>query len=137
MNLSNLSGLEKMEVYLRTLTKTFQEFDVQTKMFPNSGIAVRTMKLKAGEVVLGKIHKEWNVNILASGSMYVSNDPTKDFVRVEAPAVFETGPESQKFVMCITDCVFMNAIISNNETEDELLNRMAKDTRITNLIKDK
>ena len=128
------SPMEKMEIYLRSLPSAEYEFDVQTQFFAKSGLAVRTLKLKAGEVLIGKIHKEWNVNILASGTMQVTSNPQAEFVTVEAPYVFETGPGSQKFGMCLTDCVFMNAIISSDETEETLLNRMTEESRITKVI---
>lgn len=134
MTVTEYNPMEKMEIFLRSLPTASSEFDVTTQFFSNSGIAVRVMKMKAGEVVIGKIHKEWNVNILASGSLWVTNNPEEGKVRVDAPYVFETGPGSQKFVMCITDCVFMNAITSNNETEEELVNRMSKESRVTKLI---
>jgi len=131
------NGMDKMEVYLRSLSKAKDgvDYPVETKVFDNSGIAVRYIQIPAGEVVLGKVHKEWNVNILTQGSLWVTSDPTKDFVRIEAPYTFETGPGAQKFVMCETDCVFMNVIRAlPNETEDEVVNRMAEETKITKEI---
>ena len=129
------SPMEKMEIHLRSLPNAIVGYgDVKTDFFPNSGLAVRTLRMKAGEVVIGKIHKEWNVNTLVSGSLHITNNPDGKLVRVDAPQVFETGPGSQKLVMCITDCVFMNTIVSHNETEEELLNRMTEESRVTKQI---
>ncbi len=128
------SPMEKMEIYMRSLPGAVEEFDTTTQIFPSSGLGVRYIKMKAGEVLIGKIHKEWNVNILCSGSLQVASNPEEGFVTLTAPQVFETGPGSQKFVMCLTDCVFMNVLQSENETEDEMVNRMAEDTRITKVI---
>ena len=128
--------MEQLEILLRAKHEIFTADEVPTvvKQMPNSGLGVRYVKLVAGSVYLGKVHKEWSLNILASGSMYVMADPTKDKLKVEAPYVFETGPGSQKFVMCITDCVFMNVLKSENESIDDMENRMASNSRITKLI---
>ena len=133
----NLNGMDKMELYIRSLptAKNIEDYEAETKVFENAGIAVRYMKASKGEVIIGRVHKEWNVNILTQGTLLVTNDPTKDFLRIEAPYTFETGPGSQKFGMCETDCVFMNVIRTlPNETEDEVLDRMTEDTKITKEI---
>ncbi len=135
MDIIEYTPMEKMEIFLRSLPSVIEEFDVQNQVMPNSGIMVRTLKMKAGEVIIGKIHTEWNVNILASGSMYVTSNPEDAYVKVDAPYVFETGPGSQKFGMCITDCVFMNAIrCEDGETGEEVVDRMTKESRVTNSI---
>jgi len=131
------NGIDRMEIYLRSLpnAKDISDYEAETHVFDNSGLAIRYVKMNAGEVVLGKVHKEWNVNVLTQGSLWVTNDPTKDFVRIEAPYTFETGPGSQKFVMCETACIFMNVIRTlPNETKEEVLKRMAEDTKITKEI---
>lgn len=135
--LIHYTPMEHMEIYLRGLPNAVAAEDVpsEIKQFPNCGLGVKYVYLSGGSVYIGKIHKEWSMNILASGSMYVMADPTKEKVKVEAPYVFETGAGSQKFVMCITDCVFMNVLKSNNETKTEMENRMAEDTRITKAIR--
>ena len=134
-NLDIYTPIEKMEIFLRSLPQmATSEFDTNTDFFEGSKLAVRTLRLKAGEVILGKIHKVHTVNILVSGSLYVTGNPEGGFVKLVAPQLFETGPNSQKFGMCLTDCVFMNIMQSENETEEELLGRVTEDSRITKLI---
>jgi len=129
-----LNPMEAMEIYIRSMANSFYEFDTDTNVWPNSKLMTRVMKIKAGEIILGKVHKEWNINILASGSIRVTNDPRQPHVQIDAPYVFETGPGSQKLVLAVTDCVFMNVMISENETPEEAVNRMAEDTRVTKLM---
>lgn len=130
----NYTPMEKMEIFLRSLPQFRSEFDVKTEFFPGSKLATRTLSMKAGDIVLGKTHTIYDVSVLMSGSLYVTNNPEGSFVRLDAPQVFETAPGAQKFVMCITDCVFMNIMHSENETADELLERMTVDSRITKTI---
>ncbi len=113
--------------YMRSLPTMFDEFDDAHAVYPNTGLYARHLKMKAGEVFIGSEHKEWTLNILASGILKVTNDPTKGSIRIEAPFTFESGPGSHKFAMCITDCVFMNVMRSENETADEALNRITKE----------
>ncbi|RLC85895.1 MAG: hypothetical protein DRI37_07535 [Chloroflexi bacterium] len=129
------SPMELMEIHLRSLATSMDEFNTNTNVFDNSGLMVRQMKIKAGEIILGKIHNEWNVNILASGSLYVMADPSKDKVKITAPHVFETGPNSQKLGFAITDCVFMNVMRSEpGEKPEEAVSRMTKESRVTKQI---
>ncbi len=130
------SNMEMMEMFISTFPSSSRDLDTKTKLFPNTGIGLRILKSLAGDVILGKIHKVWQVNILASGTMMVTNDPTEKAVKISAPYSFETGPDSQKFGMCLTDCVFINAIVSNNETIEELELRSVKDSRVAKLIKE-
>lgn len=133
--MTDYTPMEKMEVHLRQMSNIIVEAQTKTMLHGGSQLMTRTMTIKAGDIILGKIHKEWNVNILASGSMYVMSDPTKDKVRVDAPQVFETGPGSQKLGMAITDCVFMNVMsYEPGETLDEVVDRMTEDSRITKQI---
>lgn len=134
MNIEPFSPMEFMEVYLRDNATAFEEFNTETHIWAKSKLMTRLMYINAGEVVLGKIHKEWNISILCSGTMLLHSDPTKPGVKVYAPQVFETGPGSQKLAMAVTDCVFMNVMVSENETAEEAVDRMAEDTRVTKII---
>ena len=81
--------------------------------------------MKQGEVVLGHKHDIYTLDMLIEGSMLITNNPEKEFVRIQAPFIFETAPGSQKFGMCETDCTFLNVLrYDEGETEDEVYNRM-------------
>ena len=130
--MKDLIGLKPMDQMIEFMKKeldTFGKDDLPTvtNMLPNSGLMTRTIQTKAGQIIVGEVHKEWNTNVLASGSMLVTDNPCGEYVLIHAPLVFETGPNSQKFGMCITDCTFINIIKTlDGETEDECLNRMAQ-----------
>jgi len=130
--MKDLIGLKPMDQMIEFMKKeldTFGKDELPTvnTMLPNSGMMARTIQVRAGQVIVGEVHKEWNTNILASGSMLVTDNPAGEYVLIHAPMVFETGPGSQKFGMCITDCTFMNIIKTLTlETEEECLQRMAQ-----------
>ncbi len=137
MKLEEYTGMEKAEILMRAMTAGADNPDPEayTQMFENCGLGVRVLKMKAGQMVQGKIHNEWAINILASGVHLVTSDPSEPPVRLEAPQVFESAPGSQKMGMCLTDCVFINVMRSKaKETEDEFINRVVADTRISKAI---
>jgi hypothetical protein len=131
--MKDLIGLKPMDQMIEFMKKELETFGrddrpAENKLLPNSGIMVRHMTVYAGDIIVGEVHNEWNTNILASGSMLVTDDPTGEFALIHAPTVFETGPNSQKFGMAVTDCIFMNVIkTKENETVDECFNRLIKD----------
>lgn len=136
--LKDYSPMEQMELFIRSKSDIREDgYDAETRVFTNSQLLTREVVVPAGEVILGKIHKEWSVNILSSGSLFLIADPTsKQMVRIDAPYIFESGPNSQKLGMAITNCVFINVMKTNkNETVDEALDRMVEDTAITKEIK--
>ncbi len=137
MKIEDYTGMEKAEILLRALTAGTDNPDPEayTQMFENCGLGVRVLEMKAGQLIQGKIHNEWAINILASGTHLVTSDASEPPVRLEAPQVFESAPGSQKLGMCLTDCVFINVMRSNpKETEDEFMDRIVTDTRVSKAI---
>ncbi len=133
--MSLLSPMEKMEVFISLQAGKTTSFDEDLQIYGNTGIGIKTLRMKAGEVVVGRIHEIWCVNMLVSGSMLVTDNPEASFTEIEAPFVFESSPGSQKFGMCQTDCVFINIITTlPDETLDALSKRMAKKSRIEETI---
>ncbi len=134
MTIGDLTPMEKMEVFLHMMPTPLEREDFETEMeiFKGSGLLVRQAKIPAGLAVLGEVHREFNVSILTSGKMMLTNDPldkTKQVI-IEGPQVFESAPLSQKFVITLTDCVFMNIMkVKDNETKDEAFSRMIIDTK--------
>ncbi len=132
--------MEKAEVLIRAMTDGIDNPDPEayTQIFENCGLGVRVLKMKAGQLVQGKIHNEWAVNILASGIHLVTSDPSEPPVRLEGPQVFESAPGSQKLGMCLTDCVFINVVRSQpKETADEFDDRVVSDTLVSKAIQQK
>lgn len=95
------------------------------KVLPNSGLYVRYLKFKAGDMVIGKEHTEWSANILAYGDMIIMDSPYGNKLRISGPKIFESSPGSQKIGKALTDCLFINVYkAEKDETEDEVVKRV-------------
>jgi len=127
--LIGLNPMNQMIEFMKQELDTYGKDDIPTvnTIFPNSGMMVRHIVIEAGNILVGEVHKTWNVNILASGTMLVTDNPAGEYTLIQAPVVFETGPGSQKFGMCITECIFMNVVTTKQgETVDECLHRLTE-----------
>lgn len=84
------------------------EVDVDTMTHHHfaHGIYGREMRIPAGVVVVGKIHRHSTLNVLAQGAMSVTTPEGQKIVR--APAIFTSEPGTKKVALALTDCVFLN-----------------------------
>jgi len=89
---------------------TREESRTIAKLWPNSKLYTRMLPFQAGFTILGAEHKIWSLNILLSGRILVMTDPYGEYVELEGPMVFESGPGTQKLIKALTDCVFMEVI---------------------------
>ena len=105
-------------------------FPVKEEIHKNVGMYSRMIFIPEGTMLLGKEHDEWSLNIFASGTMLLLNDPLKPYVEVTAPQIFETGPGSQKLAKALTDCVFINIVdVDEDETTKDVVDRIVKGTK--------
>ena len=108
-----------------------EEFPTEEAIHNNTRLYSRMIFIPAGTMLLGKEHDEWSLNIFASGTMLLLNDPLKPYVEVTAPKIFETGPGSQKLAKALTDCVFINIVnVEDNETTKDVVDRIVKTKEI-------
>ena len=115
---------------MSSLPSCSQDFDDATKeaLHENCGMYSRVLHIPEGAMLLGKEHAVWGLNILASGSILLMNDPYGEYVRIDAPQVFESGPGSQKLFKALTDCVFINVMnTEENETIGDVMKRIIKE----------
>ena len=111
---------------MSSLPEAFTTFDEWENIYPNTGIYVRGANYKAGDMILGKPHHNWDVTILCSGELIFMGDIHGEQVRLQAPKVFETPPGSQKIGKALTDITVMNIItIRPGETIQEVNKRIA------------
>lgn len=82
------------------------DIDAMTHHHFAHGIYGREMRIPAGVVVVGKIHRYSTLNILAQGSMSVTTPEGQKVIH--APAIFTSLPGMQKAALALTDCVFLN-----------------------------
>lgn len=77
----------------------------------------REMRIPAGTVLTGKIHRHATLNILAQGTIRVTT--ADGSVReLTAPAVFVSPPGCKKVGLALTDVVWINAHPNITNTQD-------------------
>jgi len=83
------------------------------------GAYVRELRVPKDQVVLGKIHRYENINMLIAGTaLIVTSDGTQD--KISAPHIFVSAAGVQKAVRTITDCVFVNVMATESTDLDEI-----------------
>ena len=70
------------------------------------GTYTREMRVPAGTVVTGKIHRHSCLNVLLKGKILVVTD--EDNYELEAPHVFVSGPGVKKAAYVLEDVVWLN-----------------------------
>lgn len=82
------------------------DIDAMTHHHFAHGVYGREMRIPAGVIVVGKIHRYSTLNVLAQGSMSVTTPEGQKVIH--APAIFTSPPGMQKAALTLTDCVFLN-----------------------------
>lgn len=82
------------------------------------GIYCRELRIPAGVVLTGKIHRFETMNILAKGTIRVTTD--EGVKELTAPAIFNSPPEAKKAGYAVTDVVFLN-IHPTEETDVDVI----------------
>lgn len=100
-----------------------QQVDLPLRHYFSRGVYARELTIPAGVVLVGKIHKFSQINILLKGEMSVLTDD--GVKRVRAPFVFESPPGVKRAGFAHEDSVWMT-VHGTNETdldrlEDELI----------------
>lgn len=80
----------------------------------SKGVYAREMRMKEGNLVVGKIHRHENLNILSSGTVSVlSQDGVQT---ISAPHTFVAGEGAKRVIYAHTDCVW--TVIHGTEEKD-------------------
>lgn len=85
--------------YTEDLFSKFPQVEIPTAHHfssGGSGIYAREMKMKEGELVIGKIHKYENLNILSEGEVSVLS--IDGLVRVKAPHTFVASAGAKRMI---------------------------------------
>ncbi len=113
-----------LESYLMGLQGTPEDIDDQltdtlTEYFA-PGIYARELPRKAGDIIIGKIHKYAHLSILLSGVVTVVTE--FDTVTHEAPSVFVSQPGIKRAVYAHTDASFLT-VHPTDETDTALIEK--------------
>ena len=111
--------------------KTLPQIDVPITHHFSKGVYAREMRMKAGELVVGAIHKYENLNILSSGVaqvIYVDNLGEVVKLQIKAPYTLVAKPGAKRVINAVTDIVW-TTIHGTDETDLEKIEEefIAKD----------
>jgi hypothetical protein len=99
------------------------QIDPPVKHYFGEGLYVREMRLHAGELCVGKIHKKSHVLMLMEGRMSVFGHEGPK--AVEAPYLVESPAWTKRAMYAITDCILVTAHATEatdlSEIEAELI----------------
>jgi hypothetical protein len=70
------------------------------------GVASKTLKIKKGELILGKFHRESTINILLEGKIRLAGDGFQAVIT--APQIFVSPAGTQKLGEALEDVLFVN-----------------------------
>lgn len=120
----NVSGMNKTELrdFIHDVEKRLlQETGENVTEIPvthhfSKDVYAREIKIPAGTLLVGKIHKHQNLNILSQGEMTVLS--VDGLVRVKAPYTVVSTPGVKRLAYAHTDCVW-TTIHGTDETDVE------------------
>jgi hypothetical protein len=105
---STREDIERLQVAVSQMPQQ----EVPTTHTFADGIYVRQMRVKAGCVIVGKVHRQLHAFILQKGEMVLTGDG-QDSRRVKAPAMMVSQPGVKRAAVALTDCVVTNVHIAD------------------------
>ena len=87
------------------------------------GMYAREIHMKAGDKIIGKIHKHAHINIISKGVVDVVTE--NGSARYKAPYTFVSEPETKRFVSIVTDTIWTTIHATDStdldDIEDEII----------------
>lgn len=123
INFDKAIGLSKEDLQkyigeLEELMKQGEEIEIPVEHYFSFGVYAREIIIPAGSLIVGKIHKYQNMNILSQGEASVlSIDGIK---RVKAPHTFVSQPGAKRVIYAHTDVVW-TTILGSDEKDHEAI----------------
>lgn len=93
-----------------------EQIEVPLEHHFSKGVYAREMRLPAGSLIVGKIHKHQNLNILSQGEVSVFS--VDGVMRVKAPFTLVASPGAKRVILAHTDVVW-TTIHGTHETDLE------------------
>ena len=107
-------GIDRLEQALREMPQA----EFPTKHYFANGLYVREMQVKAGTVLVGKVHKTQHIFALIQGGMTLVWDSHR--LRVKAPFITVSEPGIKRAGLAHEDCVCLNIHHTNLTDIDEV-----------------
>ena len=120
IELSKSVGIRAKVFQAEAFTKQQPQLKLETNHYFSKGVYAREIKIPAGTILTGEIHKFENLNILSKGSMQVL---TEDGIKeVEAPFTVVSPAGTKRIAYTLTDCVWTTI----HGTDEKDLDRIEK-----------
>ena len=94
------------------------QLEIEINHYFSKDVYAREMKMPKDSLIIGKIHKEQNLNILSQGEVSILS--VDGVMRVKAPFTFVASPGSKRVFYAHTEAVW-TVIHGSNETDLEKL----------------
>lgn len=105
---------EKMRRLVHAVRTQLEPVECPVYHHFSPGVYARELRIPAGSVIVGKIHKHDNMLIMSAGEAEISIDG--QVARVKAPHISVGPAGSQRAAYTITDCVFIS-VHGTHETD--------------------
>lgn len=112
---------ERLREFIRTITLAAQAGErVETPLrhFFTGGICAREITIPKGAVIVGRVHKQGNLNVMLRGNITIL---TEDGIQThEGGAVIASGPGTQRIGYAHEETVWMT-VLATNETDPDVV----------------
>lgn len=80
--------------------------DMRNEYFFAPGVAIKSLRMPAGTIATGKMHRTEHLSILAEGTLQITGADGA-FVELRAPCVVHSHAGAKRVAYAVTDCTFM------------------------------
>lgn len=101
--------------------KQAPQVELPVQHYFSPGVYARYLFIPAGVILVGKIHKYENLNILAQGKIAVLID--NRVKEIQAPFVVVSPPGTKRIAKAITDCVWIT-VLGTEEKDHEIIDKL-------------
>jgi quercetin dioxygenase-like cupin family protein len=105
-------------VALEQAAKREPQLEMHVTHHFSKDVYARELFIPKGAMVVGKIHKHENLNLLASGDITIATDNGP--MRVTAPYIVVSPPGTKRAVLANEDCIWLT-IHGTDETDLEII----------------
>ena len=118
INVRELEKISALEAAIRALPP---ELQIKEELFHHfaEGIYAREMRIPAGTVVVGKMHKYPCINLIMAGTMEVRSTTGRS-LRIQAPYIFTSPAGTKRAGYAVTDLTWVTVHPSKNTDLDQL-----------------
>lgn len=115
MSFADLSVRDKVSI-LEDEMRKHEQIDIPVKHYFSPGVYAREIKIPAGTLLTGRIHKFEQLNILSGGEISVL---TQDGMKqVSAPFTVVSPPGTRRIAYAHTECTW-TTILATEETDPD------------------